>query len=97
VAKPSPPKEAQFKPGQSGNPVGRPPVKKVRRAIRHMSGAAIAGLETGVLAGEQWAVTLWFHYFYGKPVETQRLQGPDGGSLVVEIRKLTDKEDSKDA
>lgn len=89
MAKPTPPKETQFKPGQSGNPAGRPPTKKVRAAIRHLSDAAIASLGKGVLAGEQWAVTLWFHYFYGKPKELHELSGPNGEALTIEIRKLS--------
>lgn len=89
MAKLPPPEEGKFKPGQSGNPGGRPPTKKIRAAIRHMSEAALNGLGRGVLAGEQWAVTLWFHYFYGKPVDQVRVSGEDGGALTVVIKKVT--------
>ena len=80
-----PPEDTRFKPGASGNPAGRPPTKKVKRAIRHLSDAAIASLRKAVLAGESWAVTLWFHYFYGKPVDQVQLTGKDGEALSVEI------------
>lgn len=81
VAKPPPPKETQFKPGQSGNPKGRPPSKKVKKAIRHLGEHALASLEQSILAGEQWGTTLWFHYFYGKPVDQLQLTGAEGKPL----------------
>lgn len=87
-----PPESTQWKKGESGNPSGRPAVKKIRAAIRHLSPKAMAALESAIDNGESWGVTLWFHYFYGKPKERHELSGPDGQSLTIEIRKLSNPE-----
>lgn len=85
--------EHQFQPGQSGNPKGRPPVKRVRAAIRSLKPAAIKKLKAAIDKGEAWAVTLWFHYFYGKPVDQVQLTGSgDDGSITVVIRKYDQDE-----
>lgn len=77
--------EHQFQPGQSGNPKGRPPVKRVRAAIRCMKADAKAGLWAAVKAGDQWAITLWYHYYHGKPVDQVQLTGKDGEALSVNV------------
>lgn len=78
------PRGKPFQKGQSGNPGGTKR-KKVRAAIKHLSASAISSLATGVQNGEQWAVTLWFHYYYGKPTERHELTGADGEKLSVSI------------
>lgn len=82
------PGSANLKPfpkGVSGNPKGRPATRRARAAIRHLKPAALASLGKGVLGGEQWAVTLWFHYFWGKPVEQHTITGADGGAITIQI------------
>jgi len=83
-----------FKPGQSGNPRGRPPTKKARLAIRHLLPEALKSLERSVKAGEQWGTTLFCHYFWGKPMEMHALAGVDGEPLqvVIEINRTVKAE-----
>jgi len=82
---PPPPKSGQFKPGMTGNPGGRPKTKKVRAALRYLQPSAKKALEAALAAGEPWAVTLWFHYYYGKPVDQLQLTGKGGEALAVTI------------
>lgn len=74
-----------FPKGQSGNPGGRPATRKARAAISKMKPAALKALQDALEKGEAWAVTLWFAYFYGKPVEAHELTGADGDALQVSI------------
>ena len=89
---PPPPEGTRFKKGQSGNPTGRPPVTRVRKAIRKFKGEAFEAWGLAIGKGEPWAVTLWLHYYYGKPVEKVEHAGEGGGPLVVEIRTLAEPE-----
>lgn len=41
--------------------------------INHIEDPAIEALLSGVQAKEQWAVKLFFEYYYGKPEQTKNL------------------------
>lgn len=94
MATPPPPKDTRFKPGQSGNPRGRPPIKKVRAAIRKFKPNAISALglalEPENIDQWKWAVPLWFAYFYGKPVDQVALLDKHGEAQT--LSNLTDEQ-----
>lgn len=56
--------------GTKGNRGGRPSRSEEQKLIEHltpMNGLALESLEKGLEKKEQWAVKLFFEYFYGKP------------------------------
>lgn len=83
-----------FKPGQSGNPGGRPAglgefralcrenaewaMEQLKKAIQK---AAAKGQVLGVAAG----VKLLWESAYGKPAQTVRVSGEDGGPVKAEV------------
>lgn len=56
--------------GTKGNKGGRPSKaeeQKLIESLTPMKQEAHAVLHRAIKEGEQWAVKLWFEYFYGKP------------------------------
>lgn len=85
-----------WKPGQSGNPGGRPKTKEARAAIlKHLhtvlSKGAFAGQERIMEAVDRlyWEdLRTYFAYAYGKPVETHLLASMDvegQGMLAIDV------------
>ena len=79
--------KGRWKKGQSGNPGGRKSTKTIQQGIAHLEQDAMASWATAIKNGESWAVTLWLHYWNGKPTERVEMSGADGEPLVIEIRK----------
>ena len=56
--------------GTIGTKGGRKPRAEEQKLIEHltpMSGIALEALQEGIKQKQQWAVKLYFEYFYGKP------------------------------
>ena len=56
--------------GTVGNKGGRKPKAEEQKLIEHltpMSSIALEALQEGMEKKQQWAVKLYFEYFYGKP------------------------------
>ena len=56
--------------GTIGNKGGRKPKAEEQKLIEHltpMSSIALEALQEGIKQKQQWAVKLYFEYFYGKP------------------------------
>jgi hypothetical protein len=56
--------------GTKGNKGGRPSKAEEQKLIENltpMSSIALEALQKGIEGKEQWAVKLFFEYFYGKP------------------------------
>lgn len=50
-------------------------------------------LKLAVIAGERWAVELFFGYLYGKPTQRQEISGPQGGAIKTEnVKDMTSSE-----
>ena len=63
----------KFNKGTKGNKGGRPSKAEEQKLIERltpMADQAHAQLKKAVDEGEQWAVKLWFEYFYGKPKQS---------------------------
>lgn len=83
------PRGKPFKPGQSGNPVGRPKlpedVKHVRELARQYTESAIAALvsvmDTGSAGARVSAANALLERGWGKA--EQPLTGPDGGAVQM--------------
>ena len=78
--------------GKKGNKGGGRPSKsderKLIEKLTPMSDLAHGQLNTALAAGEQWAVKLWFEYFYGKPKQSLDIQGEQKQTIVInEITK----------
>lgn len=81
-----------FKPGQSGNPGGRP---STRRAMLQADLEAtftpdlrqkvLMKLIRDAVKGDHDARTLLLAYAYGKPVEMQEISGEDGKELTINV------------
>jgi hypothetical protein len=79
------PTAGSFKPGQSGNPSGRPPgaVNKVTQEVRELTRGLVddpeyqAGLRERLLEGKLPPAmeTMVWHYAFGKPKETVEFKG----------------------
>ena len=46
----------------------------------------IAVLASKVKDGEDWAITLWLAYLYGKPIQKEEITGKDGEALVIKVK-----------
>ena len=56
--------------GTKGNKGGRPSKAEEQKLIENltpMNAKALEALQQGIQSKEQWAVKLFFEYFYGKP------------------------------
>jgi len=78
----------KYNKGQVGakNGGGRPSKadeQKLIEAIGPMSEDAHSQLYIAIKAGEQWAVKLWFEYFYGKPKQSLDIQGDPIQTIII--------------
>ena len=92
-----------WKPGQSGNPKGRPKgislvdaLQAVLKAKAEDSGRPVKTLVAEklvelALAGNLEAIKLCFEYTDGKPAQPVDVGGPGGGPLQVVIRTVDDR------
>lgn len=67
-------------------------MKRVRAAIKRYKWDALDGLRKGLEKGDSWAVTLWFHYFYGKPAEKLEHSGAEGEAISIIINRTVKPE-----
>jgi len=88
-----------FKPGQSGNPSGRPPIaKEFRDKCRNYMEAGEGGWDKLVsLASKSKpqirirALELITAYAYGKPAQAVEVTGGDGAPVVVRLEGEAEK------
>ena len=79
-----------FPKGTSGNPGGRPKeAREVVEALRLFGDEMVAQLKKLVRKGNIEAIKVSMAYAYGKPVDTVRIQGHDGGPLHADLSKAT--------
>jgi hypothetical protein len=79
--------------GQTGskNKGGRPSKaveQKLIEKLTPMSAEAHKQLKSAINSGEQWAVKLWFEYFYGKPKQSMDVSS-GGEPLAITINEVT--------
>lgn len=70
--------------GVVGNKGGRPSKAEEQKLIedlKPMKEDAQRVLFQAIKTGEQWAVKLWFEYFYGKPKQRVEVTTPDAKAL----------------
>lgn len=82
--------KGQWKPGQSGNPNGRPSgYAEFKEKCRARTDEAIAALVVA-LDGEQSvsAARVLLEFGWGKPTQAVELSGADGSALQVVIQQL---------
>jgi hypothetical protein len=80
--------------GTVGNKGGRKPKAEEQKLIEHltpMSSIALAALQEGIEQKQQWAVKLYFEYFYGKPQQRVDVTTNDE-SLNVPLIKFISSE-----
>lgn len=78
--------------GTKGNKGGGRSTKsdeqKLIEKLGPMSKEAYNQLKKAIEDGEQWAVKLWFEYYYGKPKQSLDIQGEQKQTIVItEITK----------
>ena len=93
-----------FKPGQSGNPTGRPKVEGYIRELAQRHGPeALQTLVELLRSGKEpihlGAAEALLNRGYGRPAQAVELAGPDGGALVFSfvLDKANVKIDGDDA
>ena len=93
-----------FKPGQSGNPSGRPKVEGFIRELAQRHGPeALQTLVELLRSGKEpirlGAAEALLNRGYGRPAQAVELAGPDGGSLVFSftLDKANTRIDGDDA
>lgn len=90
-----------FKPGQSGNPGGRPSTrrKELNELLEQVftnpkRKAVLEKLIADAESGNHEARTLLLAYTYGKPVERKEISGPDGEPLKAYVSVNPDEWDT---
>jgi len=84
--------------GTKGNKGGRKAKSEEQNLIEKltpMSPIAHKKLKEAITAGEQWAVKLWFEYFYGKPRQSLDLDLGDK-PIVQQVNITVDKSETAD-
>jgi hypothetical protein len=88
--------DTQWKPGQSGNPVGLPEeYRHVRELAKEYTGNAVRALVE--IANDErhrdraWAADRLLDRAWGQTNQKVEVTGKDGGPLVVEVRKFSDE------
>ena len=90
-----------FKPGQSGNPSGRPAIAKAfRDRCREFMEAEEGGwdilitMAKGGGSDKRAACELLAAYAYGKPTQGLEVSGEGGGPVVIKVNIRADKDAS---
>lgn len=93
-----------FKPGQSGNPGGRP--SGARQALNELLDdvfkparrrKVLEKLISDAESGNHDARTLLLAYAYGRPTEYKEVSGPDGAAIPLEITRIDYRDGFADA
>jgi hypothetical protein len=87
-----------FEKGISGNPAGSKPKEQDGQLIDRLTAfddEAFKQLETGIKAGERWAIKMFFEYRYGKPTQRTEITGADGGAITHENKHLPEYTDEE--
>ena len=93
-------KATRFKPGQSGNPAGRPRTAKFNEAAREISGEIDKKGNTGAerlarycfkraLRGSTKHLSLFLAYALGRPKQLVEVSGPDGEPIAFKAMNLS--------
>lgn len=83
--------KGQFVKGHGAIGGGRKPraaEQEIKTALRNVlpDDVVVNKLAEQVRNGEDWAITLWMAYLYGKPVQKEEITGKDGGALVIKVK-----------
>lgn len=80
--------------GTKGNKGGRPPKRdeqKLLEKLKPLEELAHQKLKENIVAGEQWAVKMYFEYYYGKPKQIQEINIKSELPDIEGVLKLKDR------
>lgn len=61
--------------------------QKLVERLKPLDGLAFDQLAKAIEGGERWAVTLFFQYRYGKPVDRKEISAPAEAEIVIDLNK----------
>jgi hypothetical protein len=81
----------KFNKGTPGNNGGRKPKAEQQRLVETlepMHPIALEALETALNDGQNWAVKLFFEYFYGKPTAHVKMESITQKSMQITLEEF---------